>query len=46
MLILLLMSLMKQLSLDCDEFNYHSFSEGEKLRIDLIILLLGERLLS
>ena len=29
-----------------DEFNYHSFSEGEKLRIDLIFFLLGERLLS
>ena len=29
-----------------DEFNYHSFSEGEKLRIDLQYYLHGERLLN
>ena len=29
-----------------DEFNYHSFSEGEKLRIDLQYYSHGERLLN
>ena len=28
-----------------EDFSYASFSEGEKMRIDLALLLLGEKLL-